>query len=550
MNILVLLVWLRFRRDRIQLIAWIALFAVFALIGNAAVEGTYGTPNERAGVVAIVIQTPSVLMLRGTPQGVEADAFQYFLLFAFLGVMVGLMSTFLAVRHSRAEEESGRAELVGATRAGRIVPLLATTIEGVTLNLVVGAISALGYQLGGAGPANSWLAGVALAAVGIVFLGVGLLCAQIMRTSRGANGLAAALVALAYALRAAGDASGTVHADGLSMTAGWPSWLSPIGWGQLVAPFSNPTVWPVAASLALGAALFGASALLQSHRDIDSSIIPERLGRLTAHRTLSGPIGLTARLLRNPIAGWMVAGGLFGLLIGSLGETMVQFVQAGAEGAAGIENTVGNTLSALAGPNAHGSIIDLFTVAMFSLVGALAAVASVQAVLRARQDEAGGAAEILLAAPLSRVRWFLGYVLIGVVSIVLVVGVAVLGAVIGLQRSEDSWDRAAVVVQAGLAQLPAAAALLAAVALAFALLPRFTIGLGWAILLAAIFIGQFGGFLGLPGWARDASPFSHTPVVTAADVDWAPAWVMLAVAIVAAGLATVLVRRRDVALGA
>jgi ABC-2 type transport system permease protein len=91
--------------------------------------------------------------------------------------------------------------------------------------------------------------------------------------------------------------------------------------------------------------------------------------------------------------------------------------------------------------------------------------------------------------------------------------------------------------------------LLAVVALLFALVPRLSIGLGWAVLLAAIFIGQFGGLFGLPDWARDLSPFSHTPFVTDANVDWAPAWVMLGIAVVVAAGSVVLVRRRDVALG-
>ncbi|MET0854156.1 MAG: hypothetical protein ABWY30_05965, partial [Microterricola sp.] len=82
--------------------------------------------------------------------------------------------------------------------------------------------------------------------------------------------------------------------------------------------------------------------------------------------------------------------------------------------------------------------------------------------------------------------------------------------------------------------------------------PRTTIWLAWVVLLLAIAIGQFGGLLGLPDAVRDASPFSHTPIVTAATastVDWSAAWVMLGLALVVSVLAAVLVRRRDLALG-
>ena len=545
----------RFRRDRVQLLAWVAGFALLAYVGNAAIESTYGTEVQRTEVLRLVQQTPAVLMLRGTPQGPAADAFQFFLLFAFLGVLIGLMSTFLAVRHTRAEEESGRAELIGATPAGRSTPLIATVIEGTVLCAVIGVISALGYLLGGADPEGSWLAGAALAVTGIAFLGVGLFCSQLMRTSRGANGLAAAVVTFSYVLRGLGDATGTVHSDGVSMTAGWLSWLSPIGWGQAVTPFSPQTgqlLWPLAPGLALGAVLVVSSLWMQAHRDVDSSVIPERAGRLNAPRSLSGPLGLSWRLQRNAVIGWMVAGGIFGLLIGALGETMLKLVQAGDTGAADVTETLGNTLSTLAGPGAEGSFIDLFTAAMFSLVGIIAAVGTVQAMVRARQDEAGGTAEIVLAAPVTRLRWFGGYLAVGVFTALLVLGSAVIGAVLGLTRSAGLGDRAASVALAGLAQLPAVLLLLAIVALVFAVLPRTTIWLAWVVLLLAIAIGQFGGLLGLPDAVRDVSPFSHTPIVTAATaatVDWSAAWAMLGLAIVVSALAAVLVRRRDLALG-
>lgn len=544
----------RFRRDRVQLLAWIAGFALLAYVGNAAVVGTYGTEPQRIEVLKLIQSTPAVLMLRGTPQGPAADAFQFFLLFAFLGVLIGLMQTFLAVRHSRAEEESGRAELVGATPAGRSTPILATLIEGVVLSAVIGVVSAVGYLAGGANVYGSWLAGAALAVTGVAFLGVGLFCSQLMRTSRGANGLAAAVVTVSYVLRGLGDSMGTVHADGVSMTAAWPSWLSPIGWGQAVAPFSagqadGQRAWPLALGVLLAAVLVAVSLWMQAHRDVDSSVIPERPGRLHAPASLSGPIGLGWRLQRNAVIGWAVAGVLFGLLIGALGQTMVELVQAGNGAADEVSSTLGNTLSSLAGPGAEGSFIDLFTAAMFSLVGIIAAVGAVQAMVRARQDEASGTAEIVLATPVTRLRWFASYLVIGAVTAVLVLGVAVIGAIVGLTRSAGVGDRAVIAAQAGLAQLPAVLVLLSVVALVFAVLPRATIWLGWVVLIIAIGIGQFGGLLGLPDAVRDVSPFSHTPVVGAGAVDWGAAWVMLLVAVALSALAAVLVRRRDVALG-
>ncbi|MET0784350.1 MAG: ABC transporter permease subunit [Leifsonia flava] len=534
----------RFRRDRIQLLVWVLGFAALASVGHSAVSQSYGTPKDRAGVIVLLEQTPSVLVLRGTPQGTQSDAFQFMLLFAFLGVLIGLMATFLAVRHTRGDEEQGRAELIESTPAGRITPLVATALEGVIAVAVIALVNTGGFLLYGADAGGAVLAGLALASVGVCFLGIGLLAAQVMRTSRGANGLAAALVAAAYMVRGIGDATGTVDVDDpLSMTAGWVSWLSPIGWGQRTSPFSDPTVWPALLGLALGAIAFAGALALRTSRDIDSSIIGERAGRAHARPSLAGPIALVWRQLRNPTIGWLVAAVLFGLLVGSLSETLT------GNAPADVKQNLGDTVGSIAGPNAHGDLVDLFIVAMFSMIGAIAAVCAVQSVARARQDEANGTAEIVLSTAVSRIRWFVAYLVIAVASTVLVVGVAVLGAIAGASGAGAPSGTVTTITSAALAQLPAVFLLLALVALVFAIVPRLTIGLGWTLLLLAIFIGQFGGLFGLPEWARDLSPFSHTPIVTEANADWGPAWLMLGLAVVVAAASVLLVRRRDVALG-
>ncbi|MFB9307936.1 ABC-2 type transport system permease protein [Agromyces hippuratus] len=547
MNTLPTLLLARFRRDRVQIIVWLALFVLLEVAGRGAVTQTYGDEAERASVIRLVIMSPAILMLRGTPQGTDPDAFQFFLLFGFLGLMIGLMMTFLAVRHTRGDEEAGRAELVGSTPAGRIAPLIATALEGVILSVLVGAIMGGVAFAYGADVSGAVLYGAAMSAVGIAYLGVGFACAQLMRTSRGANGLAAAIVTLGYAFRAMGDATGTVQPDGLSMEAGWWSWLSPIGWGQAVAPFTHQLVWPLALCVGLGAVLFAASAWLQSHRDLDSSIVPERAGRLHAPLSLSGPIGLVWRTLRNPVIGWTAGGALFGLVLGAVGQTVVDLVDTPDGEEAG--QAINDTLASLAGPNAEGGLIDLFTTGLFAFVGVLAAVGGVQAIMRARQDEVGGTAELVLAAPVSRFRWFSAYLLIGAVSVAAVLAFAVLGAFAGLIGSPDAGERMSTVAEAGLAQLPACLVIVAVDALVFAIVPRASIALGWAVLLVAILLGQFGGLFGFPEWMRDISPFSHTPIVTADTIDWTAAWVMTGLAVVVAAGAAALVRRRDLALG-
>lgn len=105
----------------------------------------------------------------------------------WLALLAALMSTFLAVRHTRGDEEAGRAELVWATPAGRRLPTIATIVHGILANVVLAALTTLALVATGLPAGGSLLTGAAAASCGIAFLGIGLLAAQFMRTSRGAN---------------------------------------------------------------------------------------------------------------------------------------------------------------------------------------------------------------------------------------------------------------------------------------------------------------------------------------------------------------------------
>ncbi|WP_241985771.1 MULTISPECIES: hypothetical protein [Cryobacterium] len=96
--------------------------------------------------------------------------------------------------------------------------------------------------------------------------------------------------------------------------------------------------------------------------------------------------------------------------------------------------------------------------------------------------------------------------------------------------------------------IAAALLILAIAALLVAVVPRISTGLSWGVLLAAGFIGEFGELFGLPDWLLNLSPFTHTPVIGAVDVDWTGALGMLGLALVGGVSAGVGIRRRDLAL--
>ncbi len=532
----------RLRRDRWQLTVWLLSIAALAAFSAASVQQTYASAAGRDQVIRLAISDPTILVLRGLPQGSTLPALIFFEIFTFLALMAGLMNTFLAVRHSRAEEESGRAELVASTPAGRLLPTAATVVYAVLVDVALAIITSLGFLATGLPAGGSFVAGAAVGGAGLAFFGVGLLLAQVMSTSRGANGYAAAVVIAAYLLRGIGDAMGTPIGDGTHLRAAWPSWLSPIGWGEQTAAWTADAWWPILLQVGFAAVLVVGVFGLQAVRDSGAGLVPERAGRATASPTLSGAVGLAWRLQRPVVIGWTVGGALGGLLAGALGSAINSSLASNPD-LAGIREAMRRI-----GAGGSGPLTELFISAILSIVGVLAAACAVQSVVRLRQEEQSGTAEVMLATPLSRVRWLFSHVGVGVVAVLAVLLAAALTAGLSAIAAGEDTSMIGHAFAAASAQAPVALVYLGALTLLFVLLPSWTVPVGWAALGLGAFVGIFGGLIQLPDWIRHLSPFADAPVVVG-DVDWTGGYWMLGITIAALGAAAGLIRRRDFAIG-
>ncbi|GAA1779464.1 ABC transporter permease [Agromyces lapidis] len=539
MSTLATLLRQRLRRDRLQLALWIVGTALLAYTSVAAVADTYGDESERNQILQVATASRTILVFRGTPNGTDLGAFVFFELFAWLALMGGLMSTFLVTRHTRAEEEQSRAEFIAATPAGRVKPTVATLVHGVLANLVLGALVALAFIAGGLDAEGSWVTGAAMAATGIAFVAIGLFAAQLFRTSRGANGAGVAAVVGAYLLRGIGDAAGTPSDDLLHVTPAWPSWLSPIGWGQATGAYVENSLAPLALSLGVSAVLVAIVFALQAVRDQGASLLPGRNGRASASWALSGSFGLAWRLNVSTLIAWAVGAAVAGITASSLSGLIDEL--------AGDAPQVVDTLQAALGGGA--TLEQAFIATFFGIIGVLAACCAVQVAIRARQEEAHGTAEQVLATPVPRTRWLLEYWFVGVIVIVVVLAAAWLAGLAGTAASDTPDDLVSLITQAALAQLPVSLVFLGVTLLVFAYLPRWTIVLAWVLLGVAAILGTFGPLLGAPDWMLDLSPFTHSPVPAGDDTDWSGGLWMIGIGLATAALAVVSMRRRELAAG-
>lgn len=528
----------RIRRDWVQVLLWAVGTGLLAYASYVGVADSYGTEQDRTSLLAAALANPVILLFRGLPSGADQGAFVVFLIFPWLAMLAAFMSTFLAVRHTRGDEESGRAELVAATPASRTLPFVATAVHGILANLLLGALTAGAFVAVGLGVEGSLLAGAAVGAVGVTFLGVGLVAAQLMRTSRGANSLAVWTLLITFVLAGMGNAIGTPSDDLTRMESSWLTWVSPFGWGENTRAFDENLWWPVVLCLAVGLVLAAVSAVLVSARDLGGSFIAERPARADASAALSTPTGLVWRLTRGAVIGWTVGG----LLVGILSTSLASIVQ--EIGAA--NPSVEEILQQISG---EGSLEQGTVATFFTMLGILAACAAVQVVCRARQEEAHGTAEPLLAAPVGRVRWLADYLVVAVLAIVLVILAAIGGAAIGIASQDGDMDLMRTVLVTGAGQVAAASVFLVLTALVFVLLPRLTIPVGWTLVVIGMMLGLFGPLFQFPDWLVHLSPIAVTPLLDGDDIDVRGLWWLLLATAAGAVASLGLMRRRELEAG-
>ena len=528
----------RIRRDGVQLILWTCGTALLAAAAAPGALQSYGSEQDRIELLATVMANPVILLFRGLPSGAGAATFVTFLIFPWLAILAAFMSTFLAVRHTRAEEEDGRMELISATPAGRGLPMLATVTHGVMANALIAVLVTAAFLANGFPTEGSWLAGCATGAVGLVFLAIGLLSAQLVRTSRAANSVSVTALLLTFVLAGIGNALGTPSDDLQRRESSWLTWLSPFGWGENTRAYADDD-WRYIALCAVAFVAVAVLALaLQSVRDLGAGLVPERQGRANARAALRSSSALVWRLTYGSVIGWAIGGFLTGALSTSLGG-VVDRVDAENPAVQQVLETLAGTGSPAAG------VVVIF----FTMVGIFCACCAVQTVVRARQEESRGSAEIVLALPMNRVRWLADFIVVGFAAVVIIAAAAVAGAALGATDADGAPDlvRDAVVAAAG--QVAAASVFLGSTALVFVLAPRWTIAAGWTLIGLAAVVGLFGPLFDMPDWAVHLSPFDIAPVPVGADVDLRGlGWLVLAVGVgVAASL--VLMRRRELATG-
>lgn len=505
------------RRDRLRLPLWLTAISATILSSAGALPPLYPDQASWDSYASLAGSNPAMTAFGGPGYGMDHPNIGVILVNETQltgAICIAFMALFLVNRHTRAEEDDERAEVIRSSVVGRHAPLAAVVLVVSVAMLLLGAVCFVGFLATGYETTGSLALAASLSVFGLLMVGVAAVAAQVASTGRATLGYGSAAIGAMFIVRAFGDAAQSPV-----------RWLSPLGWAQGGRPFAGERWWPLALCLTTAAALVVLAHWLFTRRDLGSGLITAHAGPAHAARWLTHPVGLSWRLQRGAIIGWIVGMALMGAVCGSIGDEIATFME---------ENqTYADILALLDGVDVTDAFLAFWLVMQALFISGF----TVSAALRPRTEEHAGRAELVLAGPTGRVRWVASHLAValgGTVAIIIAGGLGTGLAYAAVSGESSQVLRLAV---ASLASLPASLVLGAVAVALYGLVPRAAAG-AWIVLAVCVIITYFGEVLGLPQLVLDLSPFTHVPQVPAVGLRLQPLLTLtaLAAALTGAGL--------------
>ena len=474
------------------------LFAYGVAASNAAVLNTPEALHN------YIVQNQGNLLL-GTIAADTLEAASVWRVRLSSALILAVLNVVLVAGHTRKEEEAGRLELIRAGATGRFTPLTAMFIKVLAANIVGGLGMALGFMAASFPAAGSFVGGMSTALCVSFFAVLTAVFAQIAPGARQTRGLALGAAALLLFIYIIANA---IHSYGLQM-------LTPFGWCAYARPYAGENWLLFLFAVPIIALFIVLGFMLMERRDLNGSYLKEPKARPSAHKGFGSPLALSWRLQRGMLLVWLAAYALMGLVIASL-EPNINKMFVGTA-------FLPELSSLLGGPGR--AFLAILSYILTQVVTAFA----ISVILRCKEEEALSRAEMVLSAPVSRIRYISGQLLIAYL------GSAAAIALFGLLTGD---------FVSSAARIPAVWIVASVAVLFFGIAPRAAAAVGWGlfgILLAVEFLWEM-RFVG--NNVFKLSPFSWVYPGRAASLQVTLMMLLIAAVLTGAGLA--FYRRRNV----
>jgi len=363
---------------------------------------------------------------------------------------------------------------------------------------------------------------------------------QICVSSRGAVGFSGVLLVFFYAIRGMGDMP---NADGV-MENEVLSFISPMGILQRSKVFAEDLWWPVLAVLLITASITLLAFALNRVRDMDQGFIPAKPGRREAKKSLLSPIGLSWRLLRNPIIAWTAGIFLLAASYGMILGTVTEFIDSNDFYGDLMIDIPDEVLAGLSPQDMENVQAKSYVATINIMIMICCVIPVFLAAMKLRGEEKDGRLEHVLSRSVSRTRYLASFTGIGfAVSLVVPFASAVgfYASAVSVMENPLSFG---FFFENTMVYLPALWVMLGLTVLIVGLLPKATV-ICWVYMGYSMFVLFFGRVMGLPEWIGKTTPFGHIPLLIVQDVNFAALAVLTAIAAGLTAAGFVCYKRRD-----